>query len=248
MLPTALLHALDARTTPLTVFVRDDDAGWDDARLVALLDTMAVARVPIDLAVIPQATGEALVHELRSRFDLAPSLLGLHQHGFAHANHEVEGRKCEFGPARALEQQRADRALGRRKLLAWFGRRLDPIFTPPWNRCTPQTARVLAELGFSALSRDASAPAQDVLPEIPIHVDWCRLRREDPSGSSLVATLARLAASGETLGLMLHHAAMDTIDLALLAAWLPALVRHPNVRCTKMREFVSGNAAAALCR
>ena len=47
----ALLDALARRRS--TLFLRDDDAGWDDARLLALLDTMARAGVPIDLAVDP---------------------------------------------------------------------------------------------------------------------------------------------------------------------------------------------------
>ena len=52
-----LLRALDAASGPVPFFLRDDDAGWDDARLFALLDCTQQAGVPIDLAVIPQSTG-----------------------------------------------------------------------------------------------------------------------------------------------------------------------------------------------
>lgn len=235
-----LLATLDRRRTPLRFFVRDDDAGWDDPRLYALLDTMTRSGVPIDLAVIPQATGGPLARELAARFDAAPAALGLHQHGFAHTNHETTGRKCEFGPAREPGQQRRDLAEGRARLNDFFGARLDPIFTPPWNRCTSATPALLAELGFAALSRDAGAPVQDALAEIPVHVDWCKERRGDPSGASIIDALARHAGNGATVGLMLHHAAMDDTDLGLLAAWLPSVARHPNVRCTKMRESMSG--------
>ena len=34
--------------------------------------------------------------------------VGLHQHGLAHVNHEREGRRCEFGPARGAAAQRRD--------------------------------------------------------------------------------------------------------------------------------------------
>lgn len=34
---------------------------------------------------------------------------------------------------------------------------VEPIFTPPWNRCTEQTAAALANLGFQVLSRDHTA-------------------------------------------------------------------------------------------
>ena len=41
--------ALDALPTPVDCFVRDDDAGWDDDRLLTLLDLMAQVDVPIRL-------------------------------------------------------------------------------------------------------------------------------------------------------------------------------------------------------
>ena len=48
-------EALDAAREPVPVFFRDDDAGWDDARLLALLDASRRAALPVDLAVIPRA-------------------------------------------------------------------------------------------------------------------------------------------------------------------------------------------------
>ena len=119
--------------------------------------------------------------------------MGLHQHGLAHANHEREGRKCEFGPSRGLEAQRRDIEAGRARLTDLLGDRVDPIFTPPWNRCTTDTGTALAELGFRVLSRESRAEPLGVpgLFELPIHIDWVRLaparagrpdRRRDPGG------------------------------------------------------------------
>ena len=108
-----LIDALDAAAAPVAFFVRDDDAGWDDGRLHALLDVTAQAGVPIDLAAIPQATSGTLALALASRMGAAPALLGVHQHGWAHTNHETVQRKCEFGGARSVQAQRADLAQGR---------------------------------------------------------------------------------------------------------------------------------------
>lgn len=245
-----VLGALDDRSAPLDVFIRDDDAGWDDARLWELLDCVGWDRVPIDLAVVPRALGPRAARELRARADDAPGLLGLHQHGFAHLNHEPAGRKCEFGPSRAITAQRADLQQGRAMLAAEFEHRLQYFFTPPWNRCTPQTARLLAELGYSALSRDRGAPAQRDLPELAIDADWCKLRRISPNDAAAVAAAIaeaiRALGSGEAFGLMLHHAQMDVSDLDLLGCWLGILVRSDRVRFRSMRALLARATSGTL--
>src|ERR671914_2935685 len=104
---------LDASPAPVDVFFRDDDAGWRDDLLVPLLDLFDEHALPLDLAVIPAALGEGLAAELRSR---AGPRLGLHQHGFAHRNHEPDGRRYEFGPSRSVAAQRRDIAQGARRL------------------------------------------------------------------------------------------------------------------------------------
>ncbi len=245
----AVLAALDAAPTPVRFFLRDDDAGWDDARLFALLDCVAACGAPIDLAVIPRATHAALATELRARVDATPFALGLHQHGFAHTNHETEGRKCEFGSARDVKTQRYDLIEGRNWLQHCFAARLDPIFTPPWNRCAVGTPSLLAELGFAALSRDVTAPAQAALPEIAVQIDWCKLRPSATNGdvdgeAALAAELVRAIGSGECVGVMLHHAAMDESDLATLKPWLSTLQQHPRAHWMLMRELLCVDHAA----
>ena len=246
-----LIAALDAAPAPVAFFLRDDDAGWDDARLFALLDCTERAGVPIDLAVIPQATRAALAASLYARKTSAPDLIGLHQHGFAHTNHEAVERKCEFGRARSIAAQRSDLSAGRATLLGYFGAHLDPFFTPPWNRCSATTPALLAALGFSALSRSRGAEAQQVLPELSVDVDWCkqqRVAREhgEADGSSRIATeLAQRVAAAGPVGLMLHHAEMDAGDLALLGSLLRATSRHPHVRWRPMRALLADAATHA---
>jgi hypothetical protein len=229
----ALQAALDAAASPVYFFLRDDDAGWDDARLFSLLDCTEHAGVPIDLAVIPQICSDALAHALCARIDASPGEIGVHQHGYAHANHETAGRKCEFGGARSIDDQRRDLCRGRERLRELFGARLDGLFTPPWNRCSPATPALLAELGYSALSRDRTAPVQSALPEWAVDVDWCKQRRlaaqQGEDGFDRIGfELARQIGAGHPIGLMLHHAEMDACDLLLLDALLAASAPHPR--------------------
>jgi predicted deacetylase len=238
----ALQAALDDAAAPVVFFLRDDDAGWDDEALFALLDCTEAAGAPLDLAVIPQATGHDLAARLQYRAR-ASTLLGFHQHGYAHLDHQGAGRKSEFGDARSVARQRDDLRAGRARLDLLFDAGIDPFFTPPWNRCSAATPPLLAELGYAALSRDRGAPPQQALPELPVAVDWCRERRRaDTAGQDVAAGVASaLAASvraGGPVGLMLHHAAMDAIDLARLAALLHAVRRHPQARWTSMRALL----------
>lgn len=246
----ALLSALDEAPQPVDLFVRDDDAGWDDDALHRLLDVTTAASVPIDLAAIPQAVTPGLAAQLMQRQDSARGLIGVHQHGFAHLNHEPSGRRCEFGESRAWSWQCADLVAGREVLEGLFGDRLDPIFTPPWNRCSDVTPGLLADLGFAALSRIRSAAPQTALPELPVDVDWCKCEREgaaqacDDAPERVALALTRRVRSGGPVGLMLHHAAMDNRSLGRLTVLLRALRGHPRLRCRSMADLLGLRASA----
>jgi hypothetical protein len=224
---SALLAALDAAEHPVEVFFRDDDAGWEDARLLELIARFAEHGLPVDLAVIPAELDEPLAAKL------AESHAGLHQHGYAHANHQVEGRKCEFGAARDKAAQRADIATGQQRLRALLGDRLDPFFTPPWNRCTRDTAESLVELGFALLSREHKAEPFGLLAELPVHLDVARLTPEE-----LDARFAEhVRSDGGPIGVMFHHGVMAPEDMARASALLQRLAQHRNVVPRRMSEL-----------
>ena len=222
---------LDAASTPVDVFFRDDDAGWRDDRLLALLELFAEHALPLDVAVIPAALDRPVAAELRGR---AGARLGLHQHGFAHANHEPDGRRYEFGPSRPYADQRRDIAAGAERLAALLGGAVDPIFTPPWNRCTDVTGRCLLELGFGVLSRESRAEPLGIagLRELPVHVDWCRLTPPE-----VAERLAGALGAGGPAGVMLHHAVMDGADRARAGELLALVAAHPRARPRRMREL-----------
>jgi len=240
-----LRAALDAAERPVDFFLRDDDAGWDDERLFALLDVCGDYGLPIDLAVIPQALGPSVAAALVDRAEDDPGSLGLHQHGFAHTNHEPSGRKHEFGPSRGYRAQRQDIAEGQRRLRELLGPHLDPIFTPPWNRSTQTTADCLVELGFVALSREARAEAIEApgLTELPVSVDWFAHHRGTRLAPAEVASLAaRATESAEPVGIMFHHAVMPDDELGQAAELLSLLSEHRQTIVRPMRELLAAAA------
>lgn len=234
--------ALDEPGAPVEVFFRDDDGGWGTGRLLELLDLFASFGLPLDLAVIPADLDADLAAELRSRAARSEGRLGLHQHGYAHLNHEPEGRKYEFGPSRAPAAQRRDIAAGRALLADRLGPIVDPIFTPPWNRCTPATGRCLVELGFAALSREARAEPLAIpgLCELPVRVDWFAKRhglllsREEVGGR-----LADAIRAGGPVGVMFHHAIMDARDMRGARELLSLLAAHARARPCRMGALVA---------
>lgn len=231
-------RALDLRRDPAAIFFRDDDAGWDDNALFALLDVFAARGIPVDLAAIPAAVTPDLAGALAAR-RAAGAAIGVHQHGWIHANHEPEGRRCEFGPARSHARQRGDIAEGQARLRALFGNGLDPIFTPPWNRCSQTTADVLNDLGFEALSRDHTAAplALGRLRSAPVCVDWTKWVSTDPSGAALAHHIAASLAARTPCGIMLHHATKDAEDRHRLDDLLSLLVVHPMARPRQLRDL-----------
>ena len=122
-------------------------------------------------------------------------------------------------------------------LEALLGDVLDPIFTPPWNRCTTDTGAVLAELGIGVLSRDVTVKPLGVpgLAELPVQVDWfahSKGRRLDRH--ELGALLAARASGPTPMGVMLHHAVMDDEELVGVAELLQVLTDHDQVRLRSM--------------
>jgi hypothetical protein len=227
--------ALDAASAPVDVFFRDDDAGWGDARLIELLDLFSGHGLPLDVAVIPAALEPGLAAELLGREAVSAGMLRLHQHGYSHANHEAAGRKCEFGPSRTGEEQRRDILAGRERLAELLGGAVDPVFTPPWNRCTADTGRCLAELGFVALSRESRAEPLGVagLPELPVRVDWVRL-----SADALAGRLADAFVCRGPAGVMFHHEVMDAADMRRAGELLSLVADHPRARPAVMAALV----------
>ena len=242
-----LRDALDGALRPVSVFFRDDDAGWRDDCLFPFLDLFEERALPLDLAVIPAFLRPVLARELVRRVDRPDQVLRLHQHGYAHRNHEPEGRSCEFGRTRDRAAQLHDLERGRRRLERQLGGRLDPIFTPPWNRCTEVTGECLVELGLPILSREWQATPLGVpgLIELPVSIDWFARRKGTPlTRFELGLALAGAAASSRPLGIMFHHAVMDEAELAAAAELLDLLAEHPRAHPRPLLELAAAEVVA----
>ncbi|MBA2560158.1 MAG: hypothetical protein H0V07_09785 [Propionibacteriales bacterium] len=236
-------HPRRADRPTCDVFFRDDDAGWDDNRLRVLLDVFDHHRLVVDLAVIPIELTGSLVAELTAR--ARAGLVRLHQHGYAHVNHEVVGRKCEFGPTRRACDQAADVAAGRRRMVDAFEDLVDPVFTPPWNRCEAETGDVLVAEGFQVLSRDVTAPRLDRpdLVEIPVTIDWYGHRKGVRwTRDELANRIAAGVAGGGPVGVMLHHAVTDDGELSAIEDLLRLFAANAGIRTTTIQDLAADSA------
>ena len=205
------------------VFFRADDIGAPGSGFSQLLDTFARHDAPLALAVVPTWLTPQRWRVIRQTSVRKPHLWCWHQHGWRHWNHELDGKKQEFGPARELAAIESDITRGRKRLCTIMGDTFQPIFTPPWNRCDHRTLTVLAKNKFSAVSRSAGRkPSGHLpLPDIPIAVDL-HTRKGKNGKADWPAMLSELAygLALPVCGIMIHHqrmnsAAFDFLDILL---------------------------------
>ena len=234
------LDQVDQADAPRPFFFRDDDAGWRDDRLRAVLDCFQTHGVPVDVAVIPAELTPGLARELDAR--VRDTGVRVHQHGFAHVNHEPSGRKCEFGQARDAAAHARDVAEGQRLMHDAFGPAVDAVFTPPWNRCVPGIAGALRPLGFEVLSRDSTAAPLEPsdLAEVPVTVDWFGHHKgvrwtRDELGEVIAASVRR----DRAVGVMLHHAVTEEADLAGIGELLALVAGHAHAHPTTIMALAN---------
>jgi predicted deacetylase len=233
---------LDTCARPVRFFFRDDDVGWADDRLWPLLERLRRTGSPVDLAVIPAVLSRPLIAQLRCRIERSAGRVGVHQHGWAHVNHEPEGRRSEFGASRGRADVSADLQRGRAAMRMAFGAQAADVFVPPWNRCTERTARALRDEGVRALSRDATAEPFDIagLVEVPITVDWLAKRGDGrrATAEQRGELLAEAAMTPRPVGVMLHHAVMSDDDLDDVEELATLVETHPRGVPCSMRELL----------
>lgn len=241
----AALASADNSPHPPRIFFRADDIGAADARFCRMMHLFMTRRVPLCLAVVP-AWLDGPAWEKMGQFEPAGPLWCWHQHGWSHANHEPEGKKCEFGESRDREAIRADLRQGRGRLTRLLGELFLPVFTPPWNRCSGATLEILAEEGFSAVSRfsNAKPSAAGIIPDLAVNVDL-HTRREPDSRQCWEGLFNELAAAatGSRIGFMLHHQRMNDAAFVFLDILLAEL-RSRQACCWTFREMLEGQDGA----
>ena len=226
------------------LWLRDDDAVVDTAALRRYGELLARYDVPVLLAIVPAGATTGLADYLAGHRLFDPAA-----HGYAHANHAPPGGKSqEFPIDRGIEVIRAEVEAGRRRLIELFGARLTSIFVPPWNRISPEVARLLPELGFSALSAFGARPLlgpDSPLREINTHVDiidW-RGHRGGRDHAWLARELAAQlklarAQNRNHVGLLTHHLVHDDAAWRFLELLLAFMAHQPAVRWCRAGELI----------
>lgn len=228
------LEKLFEEKKEIKIFLRDDDADDDLETLRHLFDVTLASGVPLNLEIIPDALTEAGIMLLDNHKHLHPTLFGLNQHGWRHVNHEKEGRKCEFGMSRTFDQQLEDISKGKRRLEEIFKDKFYPVFTPPWNRCTKETLKVLDRLGFKVFSKDKGKERVDgfSFQEISTTLDFYRwkgnptMKTPDEIVNELIVQMEK----NDPIGLLLHHKVMDHESFIFLDLLLVVLREYSNVQ------------------
>lgn len=232
-----LAEILEASPVNRQVFFRNDDGGWADSRLQSLCECFKALEIPLDIAVIPKALTARSIDLLKAVVAADSGQFHLHQHGYAHVNHQKEGRSCEFGSDRELQQQLEDIAQGQYIMQDHFQEKAEPIFTPPWNRCSSATPLALRELGFQLLSRiDGSDSIEDCIAELPVTVDWLKKRKGVPLNQDEIINSICLAFEGNNpfVGIMLHHEQMDQTNREQLANLIAVLKSSRKISFVSM--------------
>jgi hypothetical protein len=229
---------------------RDDDAAEATPALDRLLALQRAQDVPLALAVVPASATEALADRLAK----APGI-DLLQHGYAHTNHAPAGdnKKEELGAHRPAMMVLGELATGRMALERLFGSRPLPVLVPPWNRIAPGLVPALPEIGYRGLStfgiRRRVSPVSGLL-QVNTHldlIDW-KARRFAGADALLAAFAAALSATretGEPIGLLSHHLAMDEAAWSFLQSFWGAVKGTPGVRIAAAHELFACREARA---
>ena len=227
------LEALLDRYPTATVFFRADDIAIPSIKQNQLLALFAGHDAPLGAAIVPAWFNAGRWQTLCRQIDGKHHLFAWHQHGWNHQNHELNGKKQEFGPGAKFVQKRQNILRGRDKLASLLGNHFLPVFTPPWNRIDQDTMHILKDLGFQAISRyqNAKIPSLADLPDFPVNVDLHTRKETDASAGwmALLEELDRAFATG-LAGIMIHHQRMNDAAFSFLETLLVSLHNRPGIR------------------
>jgi peptidoglycan/xylan/chitin deacetylase (PgdA/CDA1 family) len=233
---------------PVAVFFRADDVGVPGRRFARLVEIFQRHRAPLGLAVVPAWLTAARWERLAALTRGGAGLWCWHQHGWRHANHEPEGKKQEFGPARPAARVAADLRRGRRRLEALMGPAFYPAFTPPWNRCSAQALALIRAAGYRAVSRSSGSrpPAPPGLPELAVNLDLHTRREPSAEGAwRMLGEELQAAVAAGRCGIMIHHQRMNAAAAAFLDALLAALKAQGGFRLAGMPALAENDGRTA---
>ncbi len=223
-----------------TIFFRADDVAVPGRQFSRLMDLFSAYGVPLSLAVVPAALTRKRWQYLKGFEKKSPSRWCWHQHGWRHVNHETEGKKQEFGGGRKVSQIKRDLMRGKERLEMLMGDHFFPVFTPPWNRCSSSTLKLIKELGYAAVSRSRGSKTQSPrgLPDYFVNVDLHTRKEKGPAEAweKLFSEL-RQAIASKHCGIMIHHRMMNGAAFDFIEVLIKKLVESQNLQPVNFRDM-----------
>ncbi len=241
-----LLNSIEASTfdrlskKTVYVFFRADDIGVPGIQFARLMKIFTRFHAPISLAVVPAWLTAVRWEALEKICQKNIKRICWYQHGWRHANHEIQGKKQEFGAVRSITNILHDLVQGRRRLRRLVKDLFYPAFTPPWNRCSQTTLEKLLTLEYQAISRyrGASPPAPSGLPDFPVNVDLHTRKEADPvEGWENLSKEMERAISGGYCGIMIHHRRMNGNAFAFLENLLEILLQSEVFHLVTLKDL-----------
>lgn len=226
------------------VFFRADDIGAGGRAFEALCQLFRRHNVPLGMSVVPAWLSATRKRQLFECAPLEEPLWGWHQHGWRHVNWQRSGKKSEFGEHRPLEKQWRDIWQGRQKMLSIFGEQFLPVFTPPWNRLSGCTLKILHQLDFKAVSVTKPLPKSTKNPlglgnlRVPLDLHTRKAKDGAKDFEDLLTELAALLGRKEPAGIMIHHQRMTVFAYQFLDALLALLEDAEHVTLLSFQEVL----------
>ena len=222
------------------IFFRADDMAVPGQYFFRLVELFRRFDVPLSMAIVPAWLTLPRWECINKALKKAPNLFCLFQHGWRHINHEKKGKKQEFGPERERAQIREDLVKGRRRLEGLIGDDFNPLFTPPWNRCTKSTVEELENLGYKAISSKKGRKDEDHrFPDFGVSIDLHTRKESDPL-ESMESLLDQLKSSlaDPYCGIMIHHQRMNESAFHFLEIFLETLLKFKEYPVVSINDLV----------
>lgn len=229
------------RTRKAKIFFRADDIGVPSVAFNALCRIFKYFEVPLALSVVPSWVNTNRANHLFQIASPSEPLWSWHQHGWRHTNWEKDGKKAEFGPSRTENQKWQDLWKGVNKMKEILGNAFVPVFTPPWNRITPDVPALLYKLGFKAISIDQKLiTKQHNLKVFRIYLDLHTRKISRPTSAfdTLIEDCNRLFTVREPAGIMIHHNRMNINAFLFIANLIELAKKSPYVTITSFRDML----------
>jgi peptidoglycan/xylan/chitin deacetylase (PgdA/CDA1 family) len=226
------------------VFFRADDIGAGGRAFEALCKLFRYHGVPLGMAVVPAWLSATRTEQLFQSSPLEEPLWGWHQHGWRHVNWQRTGKKSEFGEQRPLEKQWRDIWQGQQKMQEIFGERSLSIFSPPWNRISLPTVKILQQLGFKGICMEGPLPRGFrpplTLRNMRIHVDLHTRKNKDAVSdyTALLSEIGILLGKREPIGMMIHHQRMTIYSFEFLHELICFLKDRLGVRFLSLNDLI----------